>query len=432
MGGATVLEYPLNTPPGFVRAIIPLATSARHSAWGISWGEAQRQSIYSDPEYKDGYYFETENGQVDLALQPSRGLAAARMAALLTYRSRDSFESRFGRRTGVGGKSKVPKGGVRIMGGPETTDPAEPSEADLAKSPRLRAWREHNDGHRSSTLSRRGSDLSSKGDEDGISPSQVDPKKGDKVGTGADKPQKIFSAQSYLRYQGDKVRFDIEFEYEYLMLMDSLPVDSTQTVISTSLENSTRMICPTPPSSKISAPSLLPFLRPQIPMTMKRSRHIYPTLSLCYRQHWSLVLNPTVYSPHQSKRRSQRTFPMLNSSLSLHLTGTMDSCWSSRRSMAGSTDGFEEKCHTTLRSLVVLSRLKTMQRARNRGPMVLGSKRRVYLERQKQMLRDGKQSTKEKSQVSGHGFIISYLVMYIEYNVIRLSYYIHLLLNVQR
>ncbi|RXK39320.1 homoserine O-acetyltransferase [Tremella mesenterica] len=221
MGGMTTLEYPLNTPPGFVKAIIPLATSARHSAWCISWGEAQRQSIYSDPEYKDGYYFETPTG-VDLTRQPARGLAAARMAALLTYRSRDSFENRFGRRAGVGKPNKVPKGGVRIMGGPETTDPNAPGESDLARSPREIAWREHNDGHKISGAgpSRRGSESSTGSSvvKDGETTLIVDNIKsktqaGDgqsKLGTGGERAPKIFSAQSYLRYQGDKFtgRFD--------------------------------------------------------------------------------------------------------------------------------------------------------------------------------------------------------------------------------
>ncbi|XAO21899.1 homoserine O-acetyltransferase [Cryptococcus bacillisporus CA1280] len=219
MGGMTVLEYPLNTPPGFVRAIIPLATSARHSAWCISWGEAQRQSIYSDPDYKDGYYYEIEEeeGKVDLARQPARGLAAARMAALLTYRSRDSFESRFGRRSG-GGKSSVPKGGVRIMGGQETTDPSVPSASDLAaKSPSWRAWREHNDGHRSAgtrPVSRSGSEGPARGEGDAAQVEVVKTQEvkanGSKIGTGGEAPPKIFSAQSYLRYQGDKFtgRFD--------------------------------------------------------------------------------------------------------------------------------------------------------------------------------------------------------------------------------
>src|SRR4051794_35464692 len=90
MGGMCVLEYAY-LGKDYVRCIAPIATSARHSAWGISWGEAQRQSIYSDPKYEDGYYtFEDP---------PTTGLAAARMSALLTYRSRDSFEAQFGRST---------------------------------------------------------------------------------------------------------------------------------------------------------------------------------------------------------------------------------------------------------------------------------------------------------------------------------------------
>ena len=77
MGGMLVLEFAY-FGKDYVRNIIPIATSARYSAWGISWGEAQRQSIYSDPKYDDGYYtFE------DL---PSTGLGAARMSALLQSR----------------------------------------------------------------------------------------------------------------------------------------------------------------------------------------------------------------------------------------------------------------------------------------------------------------------------------------------------------
>lgn len=241
MGGMTTLEYALNTPKGFIRSIIPLATSARHSAWCISWGEAQRQSIYSDPDYRDGYYFEAPTeGDVG---QPTRGLAAARMAALLTYRSRDSFESRFGRKAGVGGakKSSVPKGGVRVMGGPETTDPSAASEADIAsgkaaaqdgeaisttslpsgsRTPREEAWQAHNDGHRgghhSYGISRRNTQTES---EDGSQGSPVAedrpltnlslgvPGSREKLGTGGERAPKVFSAQSYLRYQGDKVRF---------------------------------------------------------------------------------------------------------------------------------------------------------------------------------------------------------------------------------
>ncbi|KAF8908050.1 Alpha/Beta hydrolase protein [Mucidula mucida] len=162
MGGMSVLEWPLCTPPGYVRHVIALATSARHSAWCISWGEAQRQSIYSDPIYEDGYY----------TSQPATGLAAARMSALLTYRSRDSFETRFGR------KFQIPSSPGRSS--PTTTDSSISS---------------HNDGHRNA-----------------------------KVRDGAQSPTpQVFSAQSYLRYQGDKftARFDANCYIHITRKMDT-------------------------------------------------------------------------------------------------------------------------------------------------------------------------------------------------------------------
>ena len=123
MGGMAVLEWPLCAPAGFVRHIVPIATSARHSAWGISWGEAQRQSIYSDPRYRDGDYPPDD--------PPETGLAAARMAALLTYRSRDSFEDRFARKTQPSPAS--------------TPGPTHASD---------RAAAQHNDGHKLSRPNR--------------------------------------------------------------------------------------------------------------------------------------------------------------------------------------------------------------------------------------------------------------------------------------
>lgn len=50
MGGMLVLEFAY-FGKDYVRTVVPIATSARYSAWGISWGEAQRQSIYCDPKY---------------------------------------------------------------------------------------------------------------------------------------------------------------------------------------------------------------------------------------------------------------------------------------------------------------------------------------------------------------------------------------------
>ncbi len=175
MGGMAVLEWPLCSPPGYVRRIIPIATSARHSAWCISWGEAQRQSIYSDPSYQDGYY----------DAQPASGLAAARMAALLTYRSRDSFERRFGRKP-------------QKSAATDNTVPTPPHSPGHPSADTTLAA--HNDGLRSSQsrpATPRFGSLPSNAERPNSPTSSVP------------RPP-IFSAQSYLRYQGDKFtsRFD--------------------------------------------------------------------------------------------------------------------------------------------------------------------------------------------------------------------------------
>lgn len=94
MGGMLTLEWPLCTPEGYVKNIIPISTSVDHDAWGIAWAEAQRQCIYADPAFDEGYYLPTPS------TQPAAGLAAARMVGMLTYRSSRSFNSRFGRGEG--------------------------------------------------------------------------------------------------------------------------------------------------------------------------------------------------------------------------------------------------------------------------------------------------------------------------------------------
>lgn len=87
MGGMQVLEWGFEGD--YVGALVPIGVGGRHSAWCIGWSEAQRQAIYADPDWRDGRY--------DAARPPAAGLAAARMAAMISYRSRASFEQRFGR-----------------------------------------------------------------------------------------------------------------------------------------------------------------------------------------------------------------------------------------------------------------------------------------------------------------------------------------------
>lgn len=202
MGGMLVLEFAY-FGKDYVKSIIAIATSARYSAWGISWGEAQRQSIYSDPKYDDGYYTFDD--------PPSTGLGAARMSALLTYRSRDSFESRFGRNT------------------PDLSKKQNINISPRPNGPLNEHWAIHNHGHKNAVSPRPSRANSSaalphaahtQSDLEFHSPSnQSTP-----TGTGNSSPIRnarfptlsqnrtphYFSAQSYLRYQGEKFikRFD--------------------------------------------------------------------------------------------------------------------------------------------------------------------------------------------------------------------------------
>jgi homoserine O-acetyltransferase len=91
MGGMAALEWSLLFGNDYVQSMVVIATAARQSAWGAAWAENQRCTIRCDPKFRGGHY--------DLDDPPTSGLAAARMAALLTYRTHYSFEKRFGRRS---------------------------------------------------------------------------------------------------------------------------------------------------------------------------------------------------------------------------------------------------------------------------------------------------------------------------------------------
>lgn len=87
MGGMQVLEWGFYGD--YTRALVPVAVGGRHSAWCIAWSEAQRQAIYADPNWQGGNY--------KPGAEPRAGLSAARMMAMVSYRSMPSFQERFSR-----------------------------------------------------------------------------------------------------------------------------------------------------------------------------------------------------------------------------------------------------------------------------------------------------------------------------------------------
>ena len=89
MGGMLVLEW-LSKFPEYVHSAIPIATSVNHSAQNIALNELARQSIMADPNWKSGNYYGTDS-------QPTKGLSVARMAAHISYLSKESLHQKFGR-----------------------------------------------------------------------------------------------------------------------------------------------------------------------------------------------------------------------------------------------------------------------------------------------------------------------------------------------
>src|SRR5215472_4231177 len=89
MGGMQVLQWAASYPER-VRAAVPIACAARHSAQNIAFHEVGRQAIMADPDWKGGEY--QRHG-----FSPSKGLAVARMAAHITYLSEAALQRKFGR-----------------------------------------------------------------------------------------------------------------------------------------------------------------------------------------------------------------------------------------------------------------------------------------------------------------------------------------------
>ena len=79
LGGQQVLEWAISQPTIF-KHIIPVATNARHSPWGIAFNESQRMAITADHSWKESH-----------PKAGLEGMKAARAMALISYRAYQTY-----------------------------------------------------------------------------------------------------------------------------------------------------------------------------------------------------------------------------------------------------------------------------------------------------------------------------------------------------
>ncbi len=89
MGGMQALQWSVDYPKRLKRCVV-IASTPKLSAQNIAFNEVARQSILSDPDFKDGRYIQE-------GTYPRRGLILARMVGHITYLTDDAMKAKFGR-----------------------------------------------------------------------------------------------------------------------------------------------------------------------------------------------------------------------------------------------------------------------------------------------------------------------------------------------
>lgn len=100
LGGMTAMAY-ASLFPREVRHLVAISAAARASAFAIAIRSLQREIICSDPAWQDGYYPSDK--------QPLIGMRLARKLGLISYRSAQEWQQRFGHHE-VAARSEQPFG----------------------------------------------------------------------------------------------------------------------------------------------------------------------------------------------------------------------------------------------------------------------------------------------------------------------------------
>ena len=89
MGGMQALQWSIDYPDRLKRCVV-IACTPKLSAQNIGFNEVARQSILSDPDFREGRYLQA-------GTYPRRGLILARMVGHITYLTDDAMKAKFGR-----------------------------------------------------------------------------------------------------------------------------------------------------------------------------------------------------------------------------------------------------------------------------------------------------------------------------------------------
>jgi homoserine O-acetyltransferase len=94
IGGMQALEWTIHDPERVERAAV--IGVAPLQAMGLALNHLQRQSIQRDPEWREGHYLPQR--------PPRQGLSLARQIAMLSYKSAELFDERYGRKPNRNGE----------------------------------------------------------------------------------------------------------------------------------------------------------------------------------------------------------------------------------------------------------------------------------------------------------------------------------------
>ncbi len=89
LGGMQVMQWAIDYPDRLRHALV-IASTPKLTAQNIAFNEVARQSIFSDPDFHAGRFYEHDT-------IPRQGLMLARMLGHITYLSDDAMREKFGR-----------------------------------------------------------------------------------------------------------------------------------------------------------------------------------------------------------------------------------------------------------------------------------------------------------------------------------------------